>query len=140
MNNKAKQKSDMIGSRKIITVSFILLLASGIFVESVMSGVCFCERCCPDFSRKITGIKINSNFHKDSIGSNYKNCRLKRGNSLKAIHFCKQNLNTKIVHALINFCFSGFSPPDMYSRHITAEEMGGFQKRPIYLQYLSFRC
>jgi hypothetical protein len=138
--NKVRQKNHIMAFRKIIILSFVLFLAFGIFVESVMSGVCFCGRCFPKAIQDKTDIQINSAFHKSYLGSISKNCRLKNGNSIKAIQFSKQTLNYKILDAFVTSDLNNFYSSWMPDRHNAVKTIGGFQKLPVYLQYLSFRC
>ena len=138
--NNLRPYSLIMANRKIIVLSFVLFLAFGIMVESVMTGVCYCGRCFPKAIQDKADIQINSVLHKSYLGSICKNCRLKNGNSVKAIHFCNQSFNEKIFSAFITSGFGDFSSSGMSDRHETAETIGGFQNRPIYLQGLSFRC
>jgi hypothetical protein len=48
MNNELRQKCHSMAIQKIKTIPVVLFLASGIFIESVMSGICFCGRCYSD--------------------------------------------------------------------------------------------
>lgn len=126
--------------REKITLSFILFLAFGMFVECAMSGVCFCGRCCPKVIQDQAGLKPDSTFHKASFSRTCNNCRLIHVNSFKAIHLCKQNLNVKIFHSLGSSGFSEFISSGMSARYAAFEKIGGFKSSPIYLQYLCFRC
>jgi hypothetical protein len=140
MNNELRQKYHSMAIQKIKTIPFVLFLASGIFVESVTSGICFCGRCYPDSIQDKTDMQINSNFCKSVFGSICKNCRLKNRNSIKAVHFYKQNLNVKIFHMFLSFDLRDFLSSGTYVWDAASEVIRPFQNLPIYLQNLSFRC
>ena len=126
--------------RKIITLSFILFLAFGMFMESAMSGVCFCGRCFPKAIQDKSDMQINPSFNKSYLGSICKNCRLKNGNSIKAIHFSKQTLYSKIFNAFDSANLNDLYSSGMPAWPIAVKTIGGFQNQPVYLQDLSFRC
>jgi hypothetical protein len=125
--------------RKIWILLFITLLGVVFFVENIMSGVCFCEKCRPYIYKNITELKISSAFNRHSINNLNDTCRLSLWNSVKAIRFYKQSLKDKI------YCFSIISglrdfAPSAVAHHVKVETIRSIQNQPIYLKCLSLRC
>ncbi len=117
-----------------------MLLAFGMFVECATSGVCFCGKCFPKAIQDETYIQINTVFHESDLRGICRNCRLKNGNSAKAINFFKQALNTKVFNAFPGCALKISHSSGMPSRPAPFKTTGGFQNHPVYLLDLSFRC
>jgi hypothetical protein len=127
-------------THKVIILRFIMIFTFIFFMESVSRDVCFCASCCPNVFQDKLEIKTDFTCHKSSLCNTCKNCRLKNGNFLKAVHYSEQIFMLKIFNiSIISNRYapqsSGISSLDFASRVALP-----FKSLPFYLLDLSFRC
>ena len=128
-----------MGYRKILVA---LLLAFGVFANSVLAEACFCGQACPHGLQAKAKLKVDFLFHMRCSGTLCKSCDMEKGQKLKAANSATQTYHVKtfdtvfILPAFLDF-------PSTY--HIPKEfdafySYGIIPSSSIYLQNLSILC
>ena len=128
---------------KEFKVLFVLLLAFGIFANSVMAEVCFCGEACSHVFQKNVKEKASFPFHNHCFGNHCESCNFEDGQTLKARHLSGSDGDLKLLYTpLIIFTLSSYHTDNPIIEGFTPSiyALEKFQTLPLFLNNCSLLC